>query len=135
MALLFEVDESLRHGNFSGINLLNNFVYALANEELVGAHFADGASLRWFSSFWILGCMGVNLSLLHALAIIRVTAEAAKDHLASILKNVVAGRTLFGRLLLGILDRSLPEEDGILVRISVAAPAHHKRFAFFLQQN
>ena len=131
--MLFEVDEALRHGNFSGINLLNNFVYTLANEKLVGAHFADGASLRWFSCFWILGCMGVNLSLLHALAIIRVTTEAAKDHLASILENVVAGRTLFGRLLLGILDRSLPEEDGILVCVSVATPAHHKLATFFLE--
>ena len=98
----------------------------------MGAHFADGASLRWFACFWVLGCMGVNLSLLHALATIRVTTEAAKDHLASILENVVAGRTLFGRLLLGILNRPLPEEDRILVRVSVATSAHHKLATFFL---
>ena len=71
------------------MDLLNNFVYALANEELVGAYFADGASMRWFPCFWVLGCMGVNFGLLHALAIIGVATEAAKHHLVSIIEDMM----------------------------------------------
>ena len=132
-ALLLEVDQSLGHGDFRGADLLNDFVDALAYEEFVGADFADGATLRRLPSCWVLGRMRVHFRLLHALAVIGISAESAKDHLVSILEGVMARRALLDRLLLAAFNRALPEEDGILVGIGMAAPAHHEFVTFLLE--
>ena len=134
-ALLLEVDQALGHGDFRGADLLHNFVDALTDEEFVGADFADGAPLCRLPRCLVLSRMWVHSRLLHALAVIGIAAKSAKDHLVSILENVMARRALLDRLLLAAFDGALPEEDGILVGVGMAAPAHHELIALLLEQS
>ena len=118
------------HGDFGSIDLCDHFVNALADEEFVVADFANGTSLSRPASRLVNSRLWVGLCFLHTLTVIGAAAKCAEYHLFSFCEIVMAARALLGRLLLAVFDRTLSEEDGILVIVVVASPSHHKLATF-----
>ena len=99
-ACLYQSLLALNHRYLSGLDVLMCLIYAFPHKELMGAELADGASCAWLTSFGIQNGSRVVPGALHALFVVGVSAECAKNHLVWVLEYIAARWALFDSLIL-----------------------------------